>query len=147
MDAVVIGAVIQIGTGVGGSTADVDASDDSYMSTDAARSGSKYECQVEVSLISASTSASRIDVRTEVGASTTGAKTRIYIYDYNSGSWDRIISYNQGTGDTVKEANDIASPSDHVDSSTGEIRVRVYNIKRNGDYVARIDEVHVSVTP
>ncbi len=147
VDAVVIGAVIQIGTGVGGSTADVDASDDSYMSTDAARSGSKYECQVEVSLISASTSASRIDVRTEVGASTTGAKTRIYIYDYNSGSWDRIINYNQGTGDTVKEANDIASPSDHVDSSTGEIRVRVYNIKRNGDYVARIDEVHVSVTP
>jgi hypothetical protein len=147
VDAIVVGATTQIGAGAGGSAADLDASDDSYMSTDAARSGSKYECQVEVSLIAASTSASRIDVRTEVGASTSGSKTRIYIYDHNSGSWDRIISYNQRTSDTVKEANDLSSPSDYVDSSTGEIRVRVYNIKRNGDYVTRIDEVNVTVTP
>ena len=147
VDAILVGALVQLGTAVGGSLVDIDDSDNSYLLIDADKSGPKYECRVDVSLISASMSATRLDVRTEVGASTSGSKTRIYIYDFNSSSWVRIIQYNQGTGDTVREANDISSPSNYIDSSTGEIIVRVYCIKRNGDYTSYIDEVNVTVTP
>ena len=146
-DALVIGAAVQTGTQVGGSAADLDVSDNSYLSVDADQSGSRYTCEVDVSLISEYTTASRIDVRTEVGASASGAKTRIFIYNVSSGSWTRIISYNQSTADTVREANDISSPSNYVDPATGEIRVRVFSQKRNGDFVVDIDEVNVTVAP
>jgi hypothetical protein len=147
VDAILVEALVQIGTAVGGSLVDLDDSDDSYLLIDADKSGSKYECRIDVSLVSASMSATRIDVRTEVGMSASGAKTRIYIYNFNSSSWDRLVQYNQGTGDTVTEANDISSPSNYIDSSTGEILVRVYCIKRNGDYTSYIDEINVTVTP
>lgn len=146
-DAVILSATIGIGDNVGGSAASLSNSDNDYLDIDASRSGSKYECRVDVAFLSASTTASRIDIRTEVGASATGAKTRIYLQDVNSGSWDRIISYNQGTGDTVREAIDVGPPSSYIEPSTGVIMVRVYNIKRNGDYIVNIDEVNVTVTP
>jgi len=146
-DAPITGLLVQIGTTLSGNIADLDDSDNSYLLIDATKSGSKYECRIDVTCTAESTTASRIDVRTEVGASTTGLKTKVYLYDFYTNKWDRIIQYNQGTADTIKEANDVSSPSSYIDSSTGEIFVRVYCIKRNGDYVAFLDEVNVTVTP
>jgi hypothetical protein len=147
IDATPVGAYVQTGTSIGGSWSNVDASDNAYYSIGAAKMGSQYECSVDITFVAASTTASRIDLRTEIGASVSGLKTKIYVYNHTNGSWKRIIQYNQGTGDIVKEANDLRSPSKYIDSVTGEILVRVFCSKRNGNFVTYIDEVNVSVTP
>lgn len=146
-DALLIGALIQVGTNVGGTAADMAHSDDDYLSIDASQSGSKYECMVDVSFIAASTTATRIDVRTEMGASISGARTTVYAFDFNSGRWDRIIRDRQSTADAVLEATDIASPSDYIDSSTGEMHIRIHTLMRHADLILHIDEVNVFVMP
>lgn len=151
IEAELTGLSITNGTWLSGGLVDLELSDDSYVVIDAAQQGNKYKAESIVTATSPLTSVSQLDLTIEVGVDANNVKITVYLFNFNNNKWSRIDSYAQPQGDTERAYLDLANPNRYVNSTSGEIRVKILTQatanQTPGGYIARIDHVQVDLAP
>jgi hypothetical protein len=140
------------GGSVSGGLAELQASDNTYLSVAAVTQGPRNNTVTEVMAQSPLTSVSDLELTVEVGASNGNPVFQtISLFNYDTSSYD-ILSFSivSTTQDTVEVFDSVSNPNAYV-SLSGQIAVRVTQTARVAQtpsgFLKRVDHVKIFVVP
>lgn len=141
-------AIVKIGQLVGGDTDAMRDSDNIYHSTDSIHRGNRDRAWIQITAKDDSFgSISHLDVNLESRISVAGVALRVWLRDWNTGTWVQIADTVGTTTDSVISVTDVPNPNNYYQSD-GRIRLRVDAITTTqGPFTLDIDHAEILVAP
>jgi hypothetical protein len=138
---------------VSGDAAEAQNSDDQYVESVSGLVNGHQRANLTFHMDGSTATVSQIDVKTEVGASTTGTNTHVYVRQFPDNGlpqlWVKLQNYAQPIADTVMTWPNVANPNLYVKDLNGRIHVRIFTNKRNTEinFTQYVDQVEVYSVP
>jgi len=121
-------------------------SDNDRLEVDADQSGNKHRTSTIVTLDIVCPEIEALTLTVETGASASGIKTRIHLYDFVAERWRKIASFAQNRSD--RSMSFMASnPARFVEAMTSEAKVRISSKRKGAAYTLTHDHVQADVDP
>lgn len=120
-------ATVIMGQLTSGGVANLLFSDDGYMTVGALRPTELNQPSVEVELTATSPTQNPSSLTFVLEAASDGSpvRSRISLFNYNTGQWEVVDERNGTSGDTTITVNVSGNPARFVQSGTGEMKARV----------------------
>jgi len=134
---------VKRGEQTGGNIHSLGKSDDRRLKVDSEHVGNKYQTQTIVRLTSPCPSISELSVTVETGCSKNGVKTKIEIYDYNQGKWNKLESFSQSRSDSTKMYGPLNNPNKYVRDSDSQMQLRITSYHRSKSHTLKIDYIRM----
>lgn len=120
-------AEVIMGQLISGGVANLLFSDDRYMAVGAIRPTelNRPSVEVELTAVSPIQAPSTMSFNLETASDGSPVRSRIALFNYNTGQWEIVDERNGTAGDTTITVNISGNPSRFVQSGTGEMKARI----------------------
>jgi hypothetical protein len=142
------GIVVNVGNSIGGTVANLERSNNSYMTFTPTISQRAPSLSITIDGQAPTTSLTQLRFRLESASNQAGTTALVYLHNYATGQNDLVATQPIGTADGVVEVTAPGNPSDYVQTGTRNVRAVVefgFSNLRNWQY--RIDQARWFLSP